>query len=85
FAVAALNKLGQFDLDRNDFAQAEPELKSAVERARKLKNKDNILLLSLRSYADLLQLTDRVAQGDALDKEADRLEERIPRDEQWRP
>ncbi len=27
-AVGALNKLGQFDLDRNDFKQAEPELKA---------------------------------------------------------
>jgi len=85
FTVAALNKLGQFDLDRNDFEQAEPELKSALERARKLKNKDNILLLCLRSFADLLQLTDRVPQGDALDREADLLEKKVPRDEQWRP
>lgn len=84
FAVAALNKLGQFDLDRNDFEQAEPELKTALERARKLKNRDNILLLCLRSFADLLQLTDRVSQGDALDREADLLEKKIPRDEQWR-
>ncbi|PZM84370.1 MAG: hypothetical protein DKT66_06960 [Candidatus Melainabacteria bacterium] len=77
-AVAALNKLGQFDLDRNDFKRAEPELARALERARKLSKKDNVLLLCLRSYADLLQLTNRVPAGDELDREADLLEKKIP-------
>lgn len=79
-AVAALNKLGQFDLDRNDFKRAEPELASALKRARKLSKKDNVLLLCLRSYADLLQLTDRVPAGDVLDREADLLEKKMPVD-----
>ncbi len=79
-AVAALNKLGQFDLDRSDFENAEPELMNALEGARKLQKKDNVLLLCLRSYADLLQQTDRKAEGDKLDAEADMLEKKIPGD-----
>ncbi len=79
-AVGALNKLGQFDLDRGDFQQAEPELEDALKRARQLKKKDDVLLLCLRSYADLLQLTNRVPAGDALDREADILEKKIPID-----
>ena len=80
-AVGALNKLGQFDLDRNDFKRAEPELANALKRARELKKKDDVLLLCLRSYADLLQQTGRVPEGDALDREADILEKKIPVDE----
>jgi hypothetical protein len=79
-AVGALNKLGQFDLDRSDFKQAEPELANALKRARKLKKKDDVLLLCLRSYADLLQQTGKVPEGDALDREADILEKKIPVD-----
>lgn len=77
-AVRALNKLGQFDLDRSDFTNAEKELEEALARARKLKNKSDVLLMCLRSYADLLQLTDRVPRGDALDREADVLEKKFP-------
>lgn len=83
-AVAALNKLGQFDLDRNDYERAEPELREALQRARQLKKRDDVLLLCLRSYADLLQLTGKVPAGDALDREADMLEkkEKVPIDAQ---
>ncbi len=79
-AVASLNKLGQFDLDRGDYERAGPELKSALERARKLKKKNDVLLLCLRSYADFLQMNGQVPQGDVLDKEADTLEKKVPID-----
>ncbi len=83
-AVSALNKLGQFDLDRSDYKQAEPELFNALKRARQLEKKDHVLLLCMRSYADLLQQTGKVPEGDELDKEADILEKKakIPIDAQ---
>ncbi len=77
-AVAALNKLGQYDLDRNDFKNAQKELADALAAARALGKKDNVLLVCLRSYADCLQQTNRVPKGDALDREADVLEKKLP-------
>lgn len=80
-AVRALNKLGQFDLDRGDYDNAEPELEKALKQARESKLKGDVLLLCLRSYADVLQQTNRVPAGDALDREADNLEKNVSLDE----
>lgn len=79
-AVRALNKLGQFDLDRGDYDNAEPELEKALKQARELNLKGDVLLICLRSYADVLQQTNRVPAGDALDREADMIEKKVPLD-----
>lgn len=66
----ALNKLGQFDLDQSDFKNATPELEEALKVARKTKDQE-ILLLCLRSYADLLQQCGDKEQAKKVWAEAD--------------
>jgi serine/threonine protein kinase len=71
--LRASNKLGQFDLDQSNFKEAEKELSAALEEAKQLHDKD-ILLLCMRSYADLLRQTNRLEQSKSLLAEADALE-----------
>lgn len=71
--VAALGKLGQYDLDQNNFKDAEPELTEALRLARALKQKNELLVLCLRSYADLLRQTHRTEEASNLLKEANNL------------
>ncbi len=71
----ALNKLGQFDLDRSYFKAAQTELGEALQVARQLRGSKDILLLCLRSYADLLQQTNRVADSRTLFQQATLIEQ----------
>ncbi|MDP3507479.1 MAG: serine/threonine-protein kinase [Candidatus Melainabacteria bacterium] len=73
----ALAKLGQFDVDRTDFAKASPELEEALKVARTLKNSPEVLILCLRSNSDFLSQTGKKTEADALRKEADALEKQI--------
>ena len=73
-----LNKLGQFDLDQNDFKSAEPELAEALKVARHPGVKSEAVLLCLRSYANLLRQTNRKAESQKLFKEADAIEGKAP-------
>lgn len=68
----ALNKLGQFDLDQSDYKNARPELEEALRVARTANDQD-ILLLCLRSYADLLQQQGEKAESTKIYAEADAL------------
>jgi hypothetical protein len=72
--VRSLNKLGQFDLDQNDMKQAEGELRPALDEARKLKGNKDLLLVCIRSYADLLRQTHRENESKQLVHEADALD-----------
>lgn len=69
-----LNKLGQFDLDQSDFQHATVELEEALAVARKGKVGDDVLLLCLRSYADMLRQTGKKAESDKYFAEADSIE-----------
>ncbi len=69
----ALSKIGQFDLDRNDFAKCGPELEEALKVARSLKQNNEVLVLCLRSYADFASQTGKMSQAAAFRKEADAL------------
>lgn len=73
----ALNKLGQYDLDQSNFKLAQPELEEALTEARKGQDKD-ILLLCLRSYADLLQQKGDKEQSKKIWDEADALAKSQP-------
>ena len=72
----SLSKLGQFDLDQNNFADAQKELCDAIARARTIKNKE-LLLISLRSYADLLRQSHKEKESRDLLDEAAKLEKSI--------
>jgi tRNA A-37 threonylcarbamoyl transferase component Bud32/tetratricopeptide (TPR) repeat protein len=69
-----LNKLGQFDLDQSNFKQATPELEEALAVARKAAGDEDVLLLCLRSYADLLRQTGKIEQSAKFFAEADAIE-----------
>jgi serine/threonine-protein kinase len=71
--VRSLNKLGQYDLDQNSFTDAKDELDQALDDARKLNNKD-VLILCLRSDADMLRQTKKDDESKKLYHEADILE-----------
>ncbi|HEY9715376.1 MAG TPA: tetratricopeptide repeat protein, partial [Chroococcales cyanobacterium] len=72
--VRTLNRLGQFDLDQNDFTRAEPELKEALDAARALRGHKDIVMLCMRSYSDLLQRTNRKDEAVKVMQEADALD-----------
>jgi len=79
--VRALNKLGQFDLDQNDFKNGKVELSEALKLARQLKVHSDLLPLSLRNYANLLNQCGEPGgpeKAKALMKEADRVEKETP-------
>lgn len=73
----SLAKLGQFDVDRTDFAKASPELEEALKIARTLKGSPEVLILCLRSNCDFLNQTGKKTEAEALRKEADALEKQI--------
>ncbi|MBS1989856.1 MAG: serine/threonine protein kinase [Cyanobacteria bacterium SZAS LIN-3] len=72
--VRALAKLGQFDVDRTDFAKAGPELDEALKAARTLKGNPDVLILCLRSNRDFLSQTGKKAEAEALRNEVESLE-----------
>ncbi len=78
--VVALNKLGQFDLDQNDFENAKPELAESLAEARKLSGTDKsanymgALLSAVRSNADLYRQTKQQDKAEKLLEEARALE-----------
>ncbi len=72
----ALAKLGQFDVDRTDFAKAGPELEEALKLARALTGNSEVLILCLRSNSDFLSQTNKKAEAEALRKEAEVLEKK---------
>lgn len=74
--IRALARLGQFDLDQNDFKSAEPELTKADQLSKDLKTDNTTVLLCMRSYADLLRQTNREAAAKKLQQEADALEQK---------
>jgi hypothetical protein len=73
--VRVLNRLGQFDLDQNDFSSAKAELSEALDMARKLPNHKELLVLCLRNKANLLeQCSEPGGEAKNLIKEADQIE-----------
>jgi serine/threonine-protein kinase len=77
--VRTLNRLGQFDLDQNDFADAKPELTEALDMARKLQNHKELLVLCLRNKANMLeQCGEAGSEAKQLIKEADQIEKQMP-------
>lgn len=74
--VRALNKLGQFDLDQSNFKDGEGELAESLKEARLLHNNKDVLLMCMRSYADLLRQAHRESLSNQLFHEADVLEGR---------
>ncbi|RTL36110.1 MAG: serine/threonine protein kinase [Candidatus Melainabacteria bacterium] len=75
--VRALSKLGQFDLDQSSMKDAEAELAEALKLSRDKSVDPELQVLSLRSYADLLRQTKRVAESKKYLDEADALEKKI--------
>src|SRR5262249_12240423 len=73
--VRALAKLGQFDLDQSQFKQAEPELKKALDLAREKKVDKELQVLCMRSWADLLNQTNRKAESQKILSQAATLEQ----------
>jgi len=71
--VASLNKLGQYDLDQNRFDDAKAELCDALGAARKLNDK-HMLVLCLRSDADLLRQLGQKNESQKLYQEAETVE-----------
>lgn len=69
----ALSKIGQFDVDRNDFVKAGPELAESLKIARSIKGQNEVLALCLRSNADFLTQTGKTTEAAALRQEADKL------------
>lgn len=76
--VRALAKLGQFDLDQSDYKNAEGELKEAyglvhqapfVGKSVDAKHQE-VTVLTIRSYAELLRQIDKKAESEKLLKEA---------------
>lgn len=76
--VRALSRLGQFDLDQNDFTKATPELTEALNMARRLQNDKGLLVICLRNKANLLQQChDASDEANQLLKEADQIEKQL--------
>ncbi len=71
--VRALNKLGQYDLDQNNFKEAEPELANALAEGRQLDVATPVMMACLLSYGDLLRQTKREEASKKLFCEADLL------------
>ncbi len=73
--VRALAKLGQFDLDQNQFNNAEPELNKALTLSEKKKVSKELRVLVMRSWADLLNQTKRQNESQEFMKKASVLEQ----------
>lgn len=75
--IKALNALGQFDLDQGNIGPAKQELNDALAKARSLKNNQEVLVLCLRSYENLLRQTQCGAEADKISAEAAAIEKTL--------
>lgn len=69
----ALSQLGQFDLNMNDFGNSESELSEALKIATQSKD-NSLLVLTLRSYAELKRQTNKLDDWKLTLSKAEKLE-----------
>ncbi len=72
--IRALARLGQFDLDQSQLKLAEPELKKALDLGTEKKVPKELQVLLMRSWADVLNQTNRQKESQDILKKADALE-----------
>ncbi len=72
--IRALARLGQFDLDQSRLNDAEPELKKALDLGTEKKVSKELQVLLMRSWADVLNQTNKQKESQDILKKADALE-----------
>lgn len=72
--IRALARLGQFDLDQSRLKDAESELKKALDLGTEKKVSKDLQVLLMRSWADVLNQTNRQKESQEISKKADELE-----------
>ncbi|MCC7531490.1 MAG: serine/threonine protein kinase [Candidatus Melainabacteria bacterium] len=72
--IRALARLGQFDLDQSRLKEAESELKKALDLVKEKKVNKELQVLLMRSWADILNQTNRQKESQETLKKADALE-----------
>ncbi len=72
--IRTLARLGQFDLDQSQLKLAEPELKKALDLGKKQKVSKELQVLLMRSWADVLNQTNRQKESQEILKQANALE-----------
>lgn len=72
--VRVLARLGQFDLDQNQFKSAESELKKAHELGSEKNVNKELRVLVMRSWGELLSRSNRQSEAETILKQADSLE-----------
>lgn len=72
--IRALSRLGQFDLDQSRLKDAESELKKALDLGTQKKVSKELQVLLMRSWADVLNQTNKQKESQAILKKADEME-----------